>query len=299
MEIFPYGKSSNTILYIYSESNHPPLIIKQLPSMISKGISNLSCNEHEIKKVKPLDESALKSSGFNYSMKFGALVDNVRRHRNSKVIWFNPPYSLNVKANIGKVFLKLVRKHFPRSHKLSKIFNLNTIKISYSSMPNVKNLIKQHNSKILNKDRDKIQRPCNCGMKESCPLNSKCLHQCMVYKAEVSTNTTYKEYYGASEKEFKPRYNNHTQSFRNISHSNDMELSKYLWTLKTNGIDYHLKWGTKSYACRYKCGTRRCDLCLTEKMIIALADSKFLFNKRTELISKCRHRSKFNLSIVK
>ena len=76
MEIFPYGKSSNTILYIYSESNHPPLIIKQLPLMINKGISNLSCNEHEIKKVKLLYESALKSSGFNYSMKFGALVDN-------------------------------------------------------------------------------------------------------------------------------------------------------------------------------------------------------------------------------
>ena len=276
---FPYGKSSNTIPYIYSESNHPPLIIKQLPLMINKGISNLSCNEHEIKKVKPLYESALNSSGFNYSMKFGALVDNVRRHRNSKVIWFNPPYSLNVKANIGKVFLKLVRKHFPRSHKLSKIFNLNTIKISYSSVPNAKNLIKQHNSKILNKDRNKIQRSCNCGIKESCPLNSKCLHQCMVYKAEVSTNTTYKEYYGASEKEFKPRYNNHKQSFRNISYINDTELSKYLLTLKTNGTDYHLKWGIKSYASRYKCGSGRCDLCLAEKMIIVLVDPSSIQQK--------------------
>ena len=146
--------------------------------------------------------------------------------------WFNPPYGLNVKTNISKVFLKLVRKHFPRSHKLSKIFNLNTIKISYSSMPNVKNLIKQHNSKILNKDRDKIQRPCNCRIKESCPLNGKCLHQCMVYKAEVSTNTTYEEHYGASDRGggvwFKSRNNNHTQSqsFRNTSHINDMELSK-------------------------------------------------------------------------
>ena len=133
--------------------------------------------------------------------------------------------SLNVKTSISKVFLKLVKKNFRRSHKLSKIFNLNTIKISYSSMPNVKNLIKQHNSKILNKDRDKIQRPCNCRIKESCPLNGKCLHQCMVYKAEVSTNTTCKEY-GASEGEFKSRYNIHTKSFRNISHINDTELSK-------------------------------------------------------------------------
>ena len=166
-------------------------------------------------------------------------------------------------------------------------------------MPNVKNLIKQHNSKILNKDRDKIQRPCNWRIKESCPLNGKCLHQCMGYKAEVSTNTTYKEYSGESEGEFKSRYNNHTQSFRNISHINDTELSQYLWTLKANWTNYHLKWSIESYASRYKCGTRRYNLCLTEKMIIALADTKVLLNKRTELISKYPNRSKFILNSVK
>ena len=160
--------------------------------MTNKRISNLSCNEHEFNKAKALYESALKNSGFNYSMKFEAPVENARRNRNRKVIWFNPPYILNEKTNTGKVFLKLVRKHFPRSHRLRKIFSLNTIKISYSSMRNEKNLIKRHNSKILNKDRDKIQRSCNCRIKENCLLNGKYLHQCMVYKAEVSTNTTYK-----------------------------------------------------------------------------------------------------------
>ena len=173
------------------------------------------------------------------------------------------------------------------------------IKVSYSSMPNIKNLIKLHNSKILNKGRYKTQQPCNFRIKESCALNGKCIHQCMVYKAEVSTNTTYKEYYGASEGEFKSRYNNHTQSFRNISHINDTELSKYLWTLKANGTDYHLKWSIKLYASRYKCGSRRCDLCLAEKIIIVLAYPKVLLSKRTELISKFRHRSKFILNNVK
>ena len=109
-------------------------------------------------------------------------------------------------------------------------------------------------------------------------------------------HTTYKECYGTSEGEFKSRYNNHTQSFRHISHINDTELSKYLWTLKANGTDNHLKWSVKSYASRYKCGTRRCDLCLTEKMIILLADPKVLLNKRTELISKFYHRNKFILN---
>ena len=83
----------------------------------------------------------------------------------------------------------------------------------------------------------------------------------MAYKGEVTINTTYNECYGTSEEEFKSRYNNHTQSFRRISHINDTELSKHLWTLKVNGTDYHLKQSIKSYASRYQCGTGRCDLC--------------------------------------
>ena len=43
----------------------------------------------------------------------------------------------------------------------------------------------------------------------------------------------------------------------------------------------------------------KCDLCLTEKMIIARSDPKKLLNKRTELICKCRHRNKFLLSNIK
>ena len=79
---------------------------------------------------------------------------------------------------------------------------------------------------------------------------------------------------------------------------NDMELSKYLWALKANATDYNLKWSIKSNASKYKSSTR-CDLCLTGKMIIALADPKVLLNKRTKLISKCEHRSKFILNSIK
>ena len=88
----------------------------------------------------------------------------------------------------------------------------------------------------------------------------------MVQKAEVITNTSYKEYYGTSEEDFKSRYNNHAQSFRHISHINGKELSKYLWGLKVNGTDYHLKCSIKSCASPYKCSARRCGLCLTEKL---------------------------------
>ena len=226
-------------------------------------------------------------------------VEDARGSRNGKSIRFNSPYSLKVKTNIGKVFLEVVRRYFLTSHKFNKIFSLNTIQINYRSMPNVTKLIKQNNLKILSKDQDKIPRSCNCRMKESYPQNGKCLHQCMAYKTEVTTNTTYKEYYGTSEWEFKSRCHNHTQSFRHLSRLNDTELSKYLQTLQVNGTDYHLKQSIKSYASRDQCGTIRCDLCLIGNIIIALADPTVLKNKRAELISKCHYRNQFILNRVK
>ena len=46
-------------------------------------------------------------------MKFEAPVEKTRRNRIRKAIWFNPSYSSNVKADISKVFLKLVKYYFP------------------------------------------------------------------------------------------------------------------------------------------------------------------------------------------
>ena len=76
-------------------------------------------------------------------------------------------------------------------------------------------------------------------------------------------------------------------SFRHKKRVNDTELSKYLWTLKEENADYNLQWSIKAYASPCKCGTRKCDLRLTEKMIITRSDSKKLLNKRTGLVSKC------------
>ena len=98
--------------------------------------------------------------------------------------------------------------------------------------------------------------------------------------------------WNTAEGEFKLGYNNPTMSFRHKKRVNDTELSKYLWKLKEENADYNLKWSIKAYSFPYKCGTRKCDLCLTEKMIIARSDRKKLLSKRTELVSKCRNRNK-------
>ena len=48
-----------------------------------------------------------------------------------------------------KSFISLIERSFPAGHKLRKIFNRNTIKLSYSCMPNVKQIIDGHNKAIL------------------------------------------------------------------------------------------------------------------------------------------------------
>ena len=50
---------------------------------------------------------------------------------------------------IRREFISLINRSFPTGHKLRKIFNRNTLKLSYSCMPNVKELIDGHNKAIL------------------------------------------------------------------------------------------------------------------------------------------------------
>jgi hypothetical protein len=43
----------------------------------------------------------------------------------------------------------LVEKHFPKDHRLHKIFNKNTINVSYSCTQNMANIIKSHKNRTL------------------------------------------------------------------------------------------------------------------------------------------------------
>ena len=62
----------------------------------------------------------VRNSGFNDELNYKN-KDREEKTRNEekskrrrKIIWFNPPFSLSVKSNIGKLFFKLLKKHFPK-----------------------------------------------------------------------------------------------------------------------------------------------------------------------------------------
>ena len=58
----PFNKPNKRIVYISRESNHPPVIIKNMPALIQKRISNLSSNQDIFEESKEPYESALKLS---------------------------------------------------------------------------------------------------------------------------------------------------------------------------------------------------------------------------------------------
>ena len=204
-----------------------------------------------------------------------------------------------VTNNIGREFTSLIDKHFPPHHKYRKIFNRSNLRLSYSCTANVKTVILNHNKKILNKPTEQVlQKLCNCRRRAECPLAGECLQPAIVYNAVVNASNAgnaklEKLYTGATEPPWKERYGNHKCSFEKPSRRKESTLSSYVWKLKDDGFAYNVSWslGRKSFP--YRCGTRKCDLCLTEKLAILrnAHEKKNTLNTRSEIMNKCRHSS--------
>ena len=166
-------------------------------------------------------------------------------------------------------------------------------------MENIASIINKHNKKIINNSPTSTsQNGCNCRKKEQCPLDNNCLSTSVIYNAQVITDedTTGKNYIGLTEGTFKQRYTQHKLSFRNRKYTNSTELSKHIWKLNDAKKNYAINWSITTSASPYSNISKRCNLCLTEKLFILKADKASLLNKRSELISKCRHENKFYLA---
>ena len=66
----PYHKPDNEVLYIHKDSNHPPSILKQIPTSVEKRISALSSNETINNESKEIYQKALEKSGFRPTWKY-------------------------------------------------------------------------------------------------------------------------------------------------------------------------------------------------------------------------------------
>ena len=94
------------------------------------------------------------------------------KNRSRNIIRFNPRFNKAVLTNIAKIFLRMINRHFPKSHRLHRIFNRNTVKVSYSCMQNMSKTYKGHNGKITSAPCNQLTL-CNCQEKGECLMGGK------------------------------------------------------------------------------------------------------------------------------
>ena len=117
-----------------------------------------------------------------------------------------------------------------------------------------------------------------------CPNTSMDIYQPKLYK-------------GSCETSFKKRYNNH--KIQNVPlYKHDTKLSTEYWTLKTKQLNPWISWMIKGIYKSDNPTSKRCNLCLTEKLEILENPGKKLLNKRSEIISQCRHKNKYRLKTL-
>ena len=266
-KFYPYRKPNDKPTYINVSLNHPRTIIKQLPKMISKRISDLSSTMEEFDKAKDFYQDALAKSGHDTKLMYERSTESKSpRKRKRNILWYNPPFSRNVQTNIGKRFFALITKHFGKDSRYHKIFNRNTVKLSYSCMPNIGIIIKSQNARSLRADANN-KKACSCRNTNTCPLNGGCMQNSLVYEAEVHTRTENFKYFGLCEGDFKTRYNTHRSSFRNKKYCNSTELSKKIWSLKDSSIEHTVTWKILQKAPVRRCGSKRCNLAYPKNII--------------------------------
>jgi hypothetical protein len=107
-------------------------------------------------------------------------------------------------------------------------------------------------------------------------------------------------YIGLTEKEFKQRFSGHKTSLKITKYRNSTTLSTYVWNLKDQNIVPTLNWSIMKRVRSYSNTNKSCPLCLQEKLEILRYENRTeLLNKRSEIVSKCRHLNKYLLANYK
>ena len=241
-------------------------------------------------------EDALKRAGYepdlNYIATKGRSTSKRTRHR--RIIWFNPPFCLSVKSNLGRQFLHLLDRCFPPGHLLHKTLNRHTVQLSYRTLPNFGKLVASHNAKVTSPTTiDLKEANCNCqGRDAVCVMEgSRCKDGGVVYQAEVTAvGKPVMKYVGVTAPPWKLRYGNHKSSFKHTTKRKSTRLAGHIWSLKDQGIEPEVKWRILARCQPYKASTRECRLCLREKFYLMHKPEEATINSRDEFFSGCLHK---------
>ena len=132
-------------------------------------------------------------------------------------------------------------------------------------------------------------------------MNGACLKESLVYYATISCNNKNcqpKLYKGSCKTSFKKCYSNHKKSFNVPLHKHDTKLSTEYWNLKMKQLNPQISWKIKGIHKSYNPTSKRCNLCLKEKLEILDNPDKNFLNKRSEIISQCCQKNKYILKTL-
>ena len=155
--------------------------------------------------------------------------------------------------SIVQNFLSIVDKCFSKNHPTNKIFNRQTLKLSYPCMPNMKTIIASHKKQILsnvattpNQNHDPS---CNCRKKAECPLDGKCL------QANDSNNN--RTVHGTGT----------THSSETPTDAMQRNYLNNIWTLTDANKTFLIKWKVLKKFKPDNNTNKKCNLCLHQKFI--------------------------------
>ena len=245
-------------------------------------------------EAAPTYQEALNRAGYKHKLEYTENVENpARRKRKRDVIYFNPPFNMNVETNIGKEFLKLVDSSFPAGNPLHGKLNRHNIKLSYSTMPNMGAQIKRHNQRLLKGDTVEELEPCPHTRGVPCPMpgTGECTKTNVVYQATVTSDDGQVNTYIGGTNNFRVRYYAHRSDANNPSRKEKgTTLSKYIWNLKEERKDFQIKWRFVDRGAPYNPISRVCRLCVKESYYLIFHREMSSINKRNEIFNVCKHR---------
>ena len=204
------------------------------------------------------------------------------------------------------------------------MFNCNNVKSSYSSLPNCKTVINNHDKNILHESEK--HSLCNYRDEAICPINGRCQHEVSIPDikqkhlhffgftehtfmdtlCEVCLNTEFflvhifphsdwirtrknsvSGHFSSSDRLYKQK-----NSFKYKPKRSSAEFSKFIWGKKKENLNVKLDLIILDNAKPNSPASKNCTFCLKEKYHIIFA-TKNLLNKRNRLVLKIRHENKF------
>jgi hypothetical protein len=165
--------------------------------------------------------------------------------------------------------------------------------MSYRCTANLARKISGHNAKILSstQNNEEPKKECNCRKKDECPVQGKCLQAGVVYQATVTRQDDRVDtYIGLSEPPFKDRFRNHKSSFKTRNPKNATALSKHIWKLEDENVQFEVSWKIVSRAKPFNHVTNVCQLCTREKYFIIFKPEMASINSRNEIAGPCLHK---------